>query len=127
MRSVRRYQLRRPYPDASLDQLKREAEVVIATVLVLITSPLMLLIVLAIKWEGPGPIFERHTRIGRDGRRFQMLSFRTTAPDPEHTMPVCARQSTQIGECLRYTRIECLPRIFNVLRGEMSLRETCVE
>jgi lipopolysaccharide/colanic/teichoic acid biosynthesis glycosyltransferase len=81
----------------------------------------MLLVALAIKWEGPGPILERETCIARGGRRFEMLKFRTMLPDPEHTMPAWARKPTQVGEFLRYTRIECLPQLINVLRGEMSI------
>ena len=81
----------------------------------------MLLVALAIEWEGPGPILERETCIARGGRRFEMLKFRTMLPYPEHTMPVWARKPTQVGEFLRYTRIECLPQLINVLRGEMSI------
>ena len=123
MRSFRGYRLlpRRTYADVALDQMRRLADLLIAGVLILITSPLMLLVALAIKWEGPGPILERETCIARGGRRFEMLKFRTMLPDPEHTMPVWARKTTQVGEFLRYTRIECLPQLINVLRGEMSI------
>jgi len=51
------------------------------------------------------------------------IKFRTTAPDPEHRSPLWARKTTPIGEFLRYTRLESLPQLFNVLRGEMSLIE----
>ena len=123
MRSFRGYRLlpRRTYADVALDQMRRLADLLIAGVLILVTSPLMLLVALAIKWEGPGPILERETCIARGGRRFEMLKFRTMLPDPEHTMPVWARKTTQVGEFLRYTRIECLPQLINVLRGEMSI------
>jgi lipopolysaccharide/colanic/teichoic acid biosynthesis glycosyltransferase len=50
-----------------------------------------------------------------------MLKFRTMVPDPEHTKPVWARETTQIGEFLQYSRIESLPQLINVLRGEMSI------
>ena len=123
MRSFRGYRLlpRRTYADVALDQMRRLADLLIAGVLILITSPLMLLVALAIEWEGAGPILERETCIARGGRRFEMLKFRTMLPDPEHTMPVWARKTTQVGEFLRYTRIECLPQLINVLRGEMSI------
>ena len=122
MRSIRRYQLfRRLYADPTLDQMRRLADLVIAGALLVITLPLMLFVALAIRWEEPGPILERQTCIGRGGRRFQMLKFRTMVPDPEHTMPAWARKTTQIGEFLRHTRIERLPQLLNVLRGEMSL------
>jgi lipopolysaccharide/colanic/teichoic acid biosynthesis glycosyltransferase len=123
MRSFRGYRLlpRRTYADVALDQMRRLADLLIAGVLILVTSPLMVLVALAINWEGPGPILERETCIARGGRRFEMLKFRTMLPDPEHTMPVWARKTTQVGEFLRYTRIECLPQLINVLRGEMSI------
>jgi lipopolysaccharide/colanic/teichoic acid biosynthesis glycosyltransferase len=122
MRSVRRYQFfRRAYTDTALDQMRRLADLVIAGVLIIITLPLILFVALTIRWEGPGPIFERQTRIGRGGRRFQLLKFRTIVPDPDHAMPIWARKATQVGEFLRYSRIECLPQLINVLRGDMSL------
>ena len=55
------------------------------------------------------------------GRRFQMLKFRTVVHDPEHATPTWAQRTTQLGEFLRYTRIEDLPQLINVLRGEMSI------
>src|SRR5919197_292543 len=125
MRSVRRSQFfRLAHADASLHQMRRLADLLIAGVLLVIASLLMLFVALAIKWEGPGSIFERQTCIGRGGRRFQMLKFRTMLPDPERTMPVWARKTTRVGEFLRYTRIECLPQLMNVLRGEMSSLDT---
>ena len=121
MRSVRHYRLfQRAYADAAL-QMRRLADLVISGVLLVMILPLIIFVALAIRWEGPGPIFERQTCIGRGGRRFQMLKFRTMVPDPEHTMPIWVRKTTQVGEFLRYTRIESLPQLINVLRGEMSI------
>jgi len=122
MRSFRGYRFpRRSYPDATLDQMRRLADLLIAGALLLITSPLMLAVALAIKWEGPGPILERQRCIVRGGRRFEMLKFRTIEPDPEHTIPIWARKTTQVGQFLRYSRIDSLPQLINVLRGEMSI------
>jgi lipopolysaccharide/colanic/teichoic acid biosynthesis glycosyltransferase len=121
MRSIRRYQLFRRASDAALDQMRRLADLLLAAVLLLLTFPLMLAVALAIKWEEPGPIFERQTCIGRGSRRFQLLKFRTMALDPEHTAPAWTRKATRIGEFLRYTRIENLPQIYNLLRGDISL------
>src|SRR2546423_8603428 len=118
MRSIRRYQLfRRLYADPTLDQMRRLADLVIAGALLLITLPLMLFVALAIRWEGPGPIFERQTCIGRGGRRFQMLKFRTMLPDAEHTVPAWARKTTQIAEFIRYSRLESMLLLFNVICG----------
>ena len=93
----------------------------ISCVLLIVALPLMRIVVLAIMLESAGPVLDRQTCIGRGGRRFQMLKFRTIVHDPEHTRPVWAGRPTQIGHFLRYTRIEALPQLINVLRGEMSL------
>jgi lipopolysaccharide/colanic/teichoic acid biosynthesis glycosyltransferase len=119
-RGIRGY-LQRVHNLHDPDRMRRLADMVIACALLTVTVPLMLLVALAIKFEGPGPIFDRHSCIGRGGRRFQMLSFRTIAHDPQETLPIWARKPTQLGQFLRSTRIEVLPRIINVLRGEMSI------
>ena len=122
MPSFRAYQrFRRTYADLRLDQVRRFADVLIAGVLLALTAPLFLLVALAIRWEGPGPILERRRCITRGGRRFEMLKFRTIEPDPEHTIPIWARKTTQVGQFLRYSRIDSLPQLINVLRGEMSI------
>ena len=94
---------------------------VIACVLLAIASALMIIVALAIKLESAGPVLERQQRIGRGGRRFQKLKFRTTTHEPRHATPAWARQTTQVGEFLRHTRLEDLPQLINVLRGEMSI------
>jgi len=103
--------------DLDARHTRRIADVVIAGALLAITLPLILGVALAIRFEGPGPILDRLSCIGRGGRRFQMLKFRTTVHEREGTMPSWARRPTQIGEFLRYSRIECLPQLINVLRG----------
>jgi lipopolysaccharide/colanic/teichoic acid biosynthesis glycosyltransferase len=75
---------------------------------------------LTIKCESQGPILERQMCIARDGRRFHLLRFRTTAHVPER-MGGWRPQVTTVGQFLRYSRIEGLPQLVNVLRGEMSL------
>ena len=102
-------------------KMRRIADVVIAGALLAITLPLMLGVALTIRFEGPGPILDRLSCTGRGSRRFQMLKFRTMEHDPEGTLPSWARRPTQIGEFLRYSRIECLPQLINVLRGEISI------
>jgi lipopolysaccharide/colanic/teichoic acid biosynthesis glycosyltransferase len=102
-------------------QMRRLGDCVIASVFLALTAPLMLILALVIKLESEGPVLERRDCIGRGGRRFQVLKFRTTMHDPRHAAPAWARQTTQIGQFLRYTRIEDLPQLINVLRGEMSI------
>ena len=101
--------------------MRRSGEFLIALVLLLISAPLMLLIALTIKWESPGPIFGRRQRTRPDGSRFAMFSFRTTLHQPGQLRSLW--QTTRIGHFLQSTRIDALPQLFNVLRGEMSLAE----
>lgn len=103
------------------DQMRRLLDIVIAGAVLAITAPLMLLVTLAIKVESPGPVLVKETCIGVGGRRFQILKFRTLVHDPDHTLPIWARKTTLLGEVLRSTRIEILPQLLNVLRGEMSI------
>jgi lipopolysaccharide/colanic/teichoic acid biosynthesis glycosyltransferase len=97
---------------------------VIACTLLAATLALMILVALAIKLESTGPVLERRDCIGHGGRRFQMLKFRTTAYDPGRSTPPWARQLTRVGQLLRYTRIDALPQLINVLRNEMSMIDT---
>ena len=94
---------------------------VIAAMLLAITAALMLFIALTIRAESTGPIFVKRTCIGVGGRRFEMLKFRTLVHDPEHTIPLWARKPTQVGQVLRYTRLDALPQLINVMRGAMSI------
>ena len=105
----------------SMDRSRLLTDIVIASILLAFTFPLLLLVALALKLEGPGPVLEHRECIGRGGRRLQVLKFQTTMHDPRHVKPTWARQITRVGEFLRYTRIEDLPQLINVLRGEMSI------
>jgi lipopolysaccharide/colanic/teichoic acid biosynthesis glycosyltransferase len=109
--------IKQPNPD----RVVRMADVVIAGVLIGLTLPLLCLLALAIKWESPGPVLEKQPRIGRGGRRFQMLNFRTRVHDPQKATPACSRETTQLGHFFRYTRLDTLPQLINVLRGETTL------
>ena len=101
--------------------MRRIGDIVIACLLLAITGPLMLIVASGIKLVSAGPVLDRQSCIGCSGRRFQMLKFRTTVHDPEHTKPMWARNATQVGQFLRLTRIDALPQLVNVLRGEMSV------
>jgi lipopolysaccharide/colanic/teichoic acid biosynthesis glycosyltransferase len=102
-------------------KIRRLGDCLIASVFLAFTTPLMLILALVIKLESAGPVLERRDCIGRGDRRFQMLKFRTTMHHPIHAARPWTQQTTQVGQFLRYTRIEDLPQLINVLRGEMSL------
>jgi lipopolysaccharide/colanic/teichoic acid biosynthesis glycosyltransferase len=106
------------------DDMRRLGDLAIACALLAITLPLLLLVWFAIKCDSPGPALEARERIGRGGRRFRMLVFRTTAHQPGRpTSAWAAQQTTRVGSFLRYTRIEALPQLINVLRGDMPLTD----
>jgi len=105
--------------------LKRAVDLVNASVLLLVSSPLMFLSAVAIKLDIRGPVLYRQTRVGRSGREFEMLKFRSMFIDAESKSgPTWARENdprvTRTGRLLRKLRIDELPQLFNVLRGEMS-------
>lgn len=104
--------------------MRRVADIVIAVAVLLLTLPLIAAVAFAIRYEGAGPILEFEDRIGIDGRRFKLLKFRTVLYDPECTRPAWAREITQVGQFLRYTRMDTLPQLVNVLRGDVRLIDT---
>ena len=88
-------------------------------------SPLMALIAIGIKLDSPGPVFYRQKRVGLDGRIFEMLKFRSMRADAETaTGPVWAGKRdariTRVGRILRKLRLDELPQLINILRGEMN-------
>jgi O-antigen biosynthesis protein WbqP len=98
------------------ERLRRLGDVVIASILLAITSPLMLFVVLAIRCEGVGPVFEHQDTVSR-GR----LRFRTDMREAHEAIPSWARLPTPLGRFLWQTRISALPQLPNVLRGDMSI------
>ena len=106
--------------------LKRAMDLSLAALALIILSPLMVLISLAIKVTFAGPILFRQERMGLDGRSFQMVKFRTMIEDAEEsTSPnwttVNDPRVTRIGRWLRRASLDELPQFLNVLKGEMSL------
>jgi Undecaprenyl-phosphate glucose phosphotransferase len=106
--------------------LKRGMDIIIAVFALLIVSPLMLIIAIAIKLSSPGPIFYTQERMGMDGKLFKIIKFRTMKVDAEKdTGPVWSRpddeRRTKIGVFLRKTSLDELPQFINVLKGDMSI------
>lgn len=105
--------------------VKRVFDLVLAVPLFILALPLMLLVALLVRISSPGPILYRQERVGKDGRRFTMIKFRTMRPDAERgTGPVLAAENdprvTWLGRFLRATRLDELPQLWNLLRGDMS-------
>jgi exopolysaccharide biosynthesis polyprenyl glycosylphosphotransferase len=116
--------------------LKRVFDIVAAVILLILSSPLMLLAVIAIRISSPGPILFIQQRYGLNRKRFPMFKFRSMVVDAEQRQaglesvneaqgPVFKLKSdprvTRVGAFLRRTSIDELPQLFNILRGEMSI------
>ncbi len=104
---------------------KRVVDVLVASLFLILGLPVFLLVALAIRLESPGPVFFRQERVGQGGRLFTLLKFRTMVRDAEQkTGPIWASEDdpriTRLGRWLRKSRLDELPQIVNVLKGEMS-------
>jgi lipopolysaccharide/colanic/teichoic acid biosynthesis glycosyltransferase len=121
MRSLLQQLSRRRVYDSTPDQMRRFIDLVVACALLALTAPLMLLVAVAIRLESAGPFLVRESCIGLRGRRFQMLKFRTVRYDLDRSIPLWGRKPTPLGKIIRLTRIEALPQLINVIRGEMSI------
>lgn len=106
--------------------VKRLVDIAFSATFLLVTSPLLLALALAVKLSSPGPVLYRQERMSLNGQRFDILKFRTMPVDAEaQTGPVWARagerRATRVGEFLRRTSLDELPQFYNVLRGDMSV------
>ena len=104
--------------------LKRLVDLGLAIIGLVTSWPLFLLISLAIKLDSPGPILFQQERLGQDGKPFQILKFRTMGQDAEQNGPQWASENdsriTRIGRVLRKLRLDELPQLLNILKGDMS-------
>jgi sugar transferase (PEP-CTERM system associated) len=106
--------------------IKRVVDIFCAIVLVAITLPLMLITMLLISVESRGPIFYRQERVGLNGKAFNVFKFRSMRCDAEEDgnprwAAAADDRVTRIGRLIRRVRIDELPQLYNVLKGEMSL------
>jgi len=87
--------------------------------------PLMAVIAVAVRLTSSGPVLFRQRRVGKDGRPFEILKFRTMVHDPQGAGPGVTRKGdsrvTAMGRVLRRAKLDELPQLFNVFRGDMSL------
>jgi len=102
---------------------KRLFDVVAATLGLLVLSPVFLIISAGVKFSGPGPVFFRQERIGRRFQAFTILKFRSMRPGSEGPSLTVRgdERITPVGRLLRRTKLDELPQLWNVLKGEMSL------
>jgi sugar transferase (PEP-CTERM system associated) len=104
--------------------LKRTFDLVISLVMLVLTAPLVLIGILAIRINDPGPALYRQERVTLDGNIFRILKLRTMRVDAEASGAVWARENdnriTRTGMFLRRSRIDELPQLINILKGEMS-------
>lgn len=105
--------------------MKRLCDVLAASVLLLLLSPLLLVIALVITWSDGGPVFYRAPRVGLRGQSFRMLKFRTMVQHADRlggpSTPDGDPRVTPIGRWLRKHKLDELPQLFNVCGGTMSL------
>jgi len=106
--------------------LKRSVDIGVAALLLITAAPVLVLCGLLIKATSPGPVFYVQQRVGRNGSVFKLYKLRTMIDGAErHTGPVLALENdtriTRLGKFMRSTRLDELPQLLNILKGEMSL------
>jgi exopolysaccharide biosynthesis polyprenyl glycosylphosphotransferase len=119
--------------------LKRSMDLVVSTLGLVLLSPLILVVALAIRLDSRGSVFFRQARVGQSGREFSIVKFRTMVHDAETLKETMAHLNkhaecdprmfkvpndprvTRVGRILRRTSLDELPQVWNVLRGEMSI------
>jgi len=111
---------------ATLSAAKRALDVVLALLGLLLAAPAMLFVWLLLRFRSPGPPLYSQTRVGKDGAHFTIYKFRSMRVDAEATSgAVWSTQNdprvTPVGRFLRRTRLDELPQLWNVLRGDMSI------
>ena len=104
---------------------KRISDILISLVLILLFAPLMLFSVLLVILSSPGPLFYMQKRVGRNGEAFSIIKFRTMTVGADKCGPSVTSADdvriTPVGRFMRRTKLDELPQLFNVLRGDMSL------
>ena len=105
---------------------KRAIDLISATIGLILAAPIMALVALAVRLTSPGPVLFKQTRVGHHGKLFTLCKFRSMRADAEaETGAVWAQPGdmrvTPVGRILRVSRLDELPQLWNVLRGDMSL------
>lgn len=104
---------------------KRILDGAISIFALVVLSPLILYIVIRVKWSSPGPVFFKQERIGRGGKPFQIFKFRSMFENAEVNGPQLSHtddaRCTPWGKIMRIWRLDEIPQFWNVIKGEMSL------
>lgn len=103
--------------------MKRFFDFILALILIIITLPVWILIIILLLIFSPGPPFFRHQRVGRRGRKFKLIKFRTMRKDPQNGMDITVAGDTRvtgIGRVLRRCKLDELPQLLNILSGDMT-------
>jgi lipopolysaccharide/colanic/teichoic acid biosynthesis glycosyltransferase len=104
--------------------LKRTIDIVVSAGLLAVTWPILCGAALTVRLSSPGPMLFRQRRVGRHGRTFEILKFRTMRVVSGPASPITIGRDpriTRVGHWLRQSKLDELPQLINVLRGEMSL------
>jgi lipopolysaccharide/colanic/teichoic acid biosynthesis glycosyltransferase len=105
--------------------MQRVFDLVVASMGLVILSPLLMVVAVLVVVDSPGSVFFRGQRVGKDGRLFHILKFRTMVDNAAQLGPGITTggdaRITRVGRWLRRTKIDELPQLWNVVRGEMSL------
>ena len=118
------------YERGTVDTVLRVLDVMIAGVALVVLSQVIALTALAVLLAGGSPVLYRGQRVGRAGRVFTMMKFRTLKPDAEQRLgpylgpeltQLTAGEVSRVGRVLRATKLDELPQLWNVLRGDMSI------
>ena len=100
--------------------LKRGLDLVLSATLLIMLSPVLLVVAVAVKIDSPGPALFRQKRTGKNGKEFGILKFRSMTVDNDVSDSSCDDKYTRIGGVLRRTSLDELPQLINVLMGQMS-------
>jgi len=104
---------------------QRVFDIIVSTVGLIISVPVILIFGIAVKLETPGPMFYMQERVGKDGRLFRVVKLRSMVNDAEKNGAQWAEKDdprvTRVGRFIRKTRIDELPQLINVLLGDMSI------
>ena len=105
--------------------LKRFMDLFFSSILLVASLPVLLITALLIKLESDGPVFYFQERVGESNKSFRIIKFRSMRQDAEKDGAVWAKKNddrvTRVGEVIRRLRIDEIPQLWNVLKGEMSL------